>query len=37
MPMGNVPTCAKRPSNSTPLGIVGKPRMRVHEDKKWRA
>lgn len=34
IPMGNVPTCAKRPSNSTPFGIVGKPRIRVHEDKK---
>ena len=23
--------------HSTPLGMVGRPRMRVHEDKKWRA
>ena len=37
IPMGNVPTCAILPSNSTPFGTVGRPRMRVHEDKKCRA
>ena len=37
IPIGNVPTCASRPSNSTPLGIVGRPRIRVHEERKWRA
>jgi hypothetical protein len=34
IPMGNVPTCARRPSNSTPLGIVGSARIRVHEERK---
>ena len=33
----DVLTHARRPSNSTPLGIAGKPRIRVHEDRKWRA
>lgn len=37
IPIGNVPTCAKRPSNSTPLGIVGRLRIRVHEERKCRA
>lgn len=37
IPIGNVPTCANRPSNSTPLGIVGRPRIRVQEERKWRA
>ncbi len=37
IPIGKVPTCASRPSNSTPFGIVGSERMRVHEERKWRA
>jgi hypothetical protein len=34
IPMGKVPTCAKRLSNSTPFGIVGSERMRVQEERK---
>jgi len=34
IPIGKVPTCASRPSNSTPLGIVGSERMRVQEERK---
>ena len=37
MPIGKVPTLAKRPANSTPFGIVGRPRIRVHEERKCRA
>jgi hypothetical protein len=37
IPIGKVPTCASRPSNSTPLGMVGSERMRVHEERKCRA
>jgi len=34
MPIGKVPTLAKRPANSTPFGIVGRPKIRVHEERK---
>lgn len=37
MPIGKVPTLARRPENSTPFGIVGRPKIRVHEERKWRA
>ena len=34
IPIGKVPTWASRPSNSTPLGIVGSERIRVQEERK---
>ena len=37
IPIGKVPTLAKRPANSTPFGIVGRPKIRVHEERKCRA
>ena len=34
IPIGKVPTWANRPSNSTPFGIVGNARIRVHDERK---
>jgi hypothetical protein len=36
IPIGKVPTCASRPSNSTPLAMMGSEIMREHEERKLR-
>ena len=37
MPIGNAATRMSVPFSSTPYGVPSRPRMRVHDEMKWRA